>query len=70
MFGESHMSRKAKRIFLGCLITEVLTVIIITVHFIITPTHRPYALATYAVVLLIGFALLMTWAFFKNKHKN
>lgn len=64
------MSERAKRNFLRWLIIEVLTIIIATIHFIITPTHRPYAVPMFGVVLLGAVALVICWLVYKKRHSS
>jgi len=63
------MTERVKRFFLRWIIIEALTIIIITVHFIITPAHRPYALTVYAILLLSVIALCIVWSIFKKRSK-
>jgi len=62
------MSEKAKRNFLRWFIIELLTIVIATIHFIITPSHRPYAVLAFGVVLLGAVALVICWLFYKKGH--
>lgn len=64
------MSKKAKRNFLRWFIIEVLALVIVTVHFIITPEHRQYAALAYCTVLLGAAALVIFWVVYKMRHNR
>jgi O-antigen/teichoic acid export membrane protein len=64
------MSEKAKRNFLRWFIIEIVTLVIATVHFMITPDQRPYAVPAYCIVLLGAVALVICWIVYKKRHRN
>jgi len=64
------MSARAKRNFLRLFIIEIVTLIIVIVHFGITPAHRPYAIP---FVIGIVAALVITavaWIIMNKKAKE
>ncbi|MCL2859288.1 MAG: hypothetical protein FWF46_01690 [Oscillospiraceae bacterium] len=64
------MSKNTKLNFLRLVIIDVVTIIIVTVHFIITPTHRSYAVPVYIVLIIIGIVLTIAWNVLNRKNKD
>jgi O-antigen/teichoic acid export membrane protein len=64
------MSKKAKRNFLRWLIIEVATLVIATIHFIITPNHHSYAVPAYIIISIGAAALVICWLVYKRRLRN
>lgn len=64
------MSKRANRNFLRWLIAEVFTILIATIHFIITPAHHPYAVSAYSLILLSAVVLTICWLVYNKRHRT
>jgi hypothetical protein len=65
-----NLSRKTKKAFLIWFLFEVVTLAVGTVHLILIPEHRPYAIPAYIAVWIGAAALAVTWIIVRKKAKQ
>ena len=61
------MSRRAKVNMFRWFAIEVITIIIATIHFFVSPQHRSYAMPAYIVVVLGFIVWIIVWFYLRRK---